>query len=211
MSKFNPMRRTLLIGTSSSIFLAQFPFTAFAQGPTAVCSRVGQKILFNGKNYICQKVKGKLAWHALTPLKPVVQIHPSPAQPSPAVPSSSPSAKPPVANTPTPSPTQSKVSGFLVTNISNLVNGEVKIFVAKNLQGASVGIALFLSGDVVTAHSVICTHKGCTVGEAGKNLACPCHGSLYNGQSGDVITGPAQKALTAYKVAQVSNEIYIVS
>ena len=211
MSKFNPLRRTLLIGTTSSFFLAQFPFTALAQGPTAVCSRAGQKILFNGKNYICQKVKGKLAWHALTPIKPVVQIHPLPSQSSPAVPPSSPSAIPPVANTPTPSPTQSKVSGFLVTNISNLVNGEVKTFVAKNLQGASVGIALFLSGDVVTAHSVICTHQGCTVGEAGKNLACPCHGSLYNGQSGDVINGPAQKALTTYKVAQVSNEIYIVS
>ena len=76
---------------------------------------------------------------------------------------------------------------------------------------ATGGIALFLSGDVVAAHSVICTHQGCTVGEAGKNLACPCHGSLYNGQSGDVINGPAQKALTTYKVAQVSNEIYIVS
>lgn len=191
------MRRTLLIGTTSSIFLAQFPFTAFAQGPTAICSRVGQKILFKGKNYVCQKVKGKLTWQALTPLKPPVQVHPSPSHSTSAEPA--------------PSTTSSKVSGFLVANISNLTNGEVKIVVVKNLQGVSEGFALFLSGDVVTAHSVICTHQGCTVGEAGKNLACPCHGSLYNGQSGAVINGPAQKSLTTYKVAQVNNEIYIVS
>ena len=199
MSKFNPMRRTLLIGTTSSIFLAQFPFTAFAQGPTAVCSRVGQKILFNGKHYVCQKVKGKLAWQALIPLKPPIHIHPTP--------SNSPSG----AKTPVVSPQPSKATGYFVTKVSDLTEGQVKIVVAKDLKGASIGVALFLSGGVVTAHSAICTHQGCTVGESGKNLACPCHGSVFNGQSGEVINGPAQRPLDMYKVAEVNGEIYIVS
>ena len=194
MSKFNSMRRTLLIGTTSSILLAQFPFTSFAQGPTAVCSRVGQKILFNGKHYVCQKVKGKLGWKALNPLKPIVQIHPSSKNPSPI------SSKIP-----------SQESGFLVAKISDLAEGQVKIVVAKDLSGASIGVALFLSGGVVTAHSAICTHQGCTVGEVGKNLACPCHGSVFNGQSGAVITGPAQRSLDMFKVAEVNAEIYILS
>lgn len=194
MRNFNPMRRTLLIGTTSSIFLAQFPFTAFAQGPTAVCSRVGQKILFNGKHYVCQKVEGKLAWRALNPLKPPVRIHPSTKSP-----------------TPVSTNTSSQVSGFVVAKISDLTEGQVKIVVAKDLKGTSIGVALFLSAGVVTAHSAICTHQGCTVGEAGKNLACPCHGSVFNGQSGAVINGPAQRSLDTYKVAEVNSEIYIVS
>jgi Rieske Fe-S protein len=194
MSKFNSMRRTLLVGTTSSILLAQFPFTALAQGPTAVCSRVGQKILFKGKHYDCQKVKGKLAWQALNPLKPKVQIHPASKSPTPV-------------STSTPS----QVSGYLVAKISDLTQGQVKIVVAKDLKGASIGVALFLSGGVVTAHSAICTHQGCTVGEIGKNLACPCHGSVFNGQSGEVIMGPAQRPLDMYKVAEVNGEIYIVS
>ncbi len=82
---------------------------------------------------------------------------------------------------------------------------------AKNLQGATTGIALFLSGGVITAHSVVCTHLGCIVAESGKNLACPCHGSLYNGESGAVIIGPAHVPLQTFQVAQVNNEIYIIS
>lgn len=214
MTKFNQTRRTLLIGASSTLLLTKFPLAAFAQGPTAVCTKVGQKILFNGKNYICQKSKGKLVWQILAPAKPPITIHPTPT-PSPHSPSTQPSATPtpksPASQQPAPSTSPSKVSGFLVAKISELTEGQVKIFVAKNLQGASAGYALFLAGGVVTAHSVICTHQGCTVGEAGKNLACPCHGSLFNGESGAVINGPAERALTTYKVAEANNEIYIVS
>ncbi len=194
MSKFNPVRRTLLIGATSSIFLARFPLIAQAQGPTAVCSHAGQKIIFSGKHYLCKKINGKLRWQPLTPLKPVVKVHPSPATASAH-----------------PSETTTKPSGFLVTKLSNLVDGQAKVVTAKDLNGNSVGIALFLSGGVVTAHSVICTHQGCIVAEMGKNLACPCHGSLFNGESGAVINGPAQSSLNAFKVAEVNGDIYIIS
>ena len=194
MSKFNPMRRTLLIGATSSLFLTRIPSFALAQGPKATCSHVGQKILFAGKNYVCKKSKRRLHWYPLIPLNPAIKVHPSPAESK--------------AN---PTSTGTTPSGYLVTKISNLVDGQVKVVMAKNLKGAAVGIALFLSGGVVTAHSVICTHQGCIVAELGKNLACPCHGSLYNGESGAVINGPAQLPLQGYKVAQVNDEIYIIN
>ena len=82
---------------------------------------------------------------------------------------------------------------------------------AKNLQGATVGVALFLSNGVVTAHSSICTHQGCTVGESGKQLACPCHGSVFDAKSGAVVNGPANAPLQTFKVAEVQGDIYIVS
>ena len=188
------MRRTLLIGATSSLILTRAPSFAIAQGPKAICSHVGQKILYGGKNYLCKKTKGRLIWYPLTPLKPAIKVHPSPSD-----------------TKPTPTNTSTAPSGYLVTKISNLVDSQVKVVMAKNLQGAAVGIALFLTGGVVTAHSVICTHQGCIVAELGKNLACPCHGSLYNGESGAVINGPAQLPLQSYKVAQVNEEIYILN
>ncbi|MDQ1721892.1 MAG: hypothetical protein QOI26_1626 [Pseudonocardiales bacterium] len=52
----------------------------------------------------------------------------------------------------------------------------------------------------VAAYSAICTHEGCTVRPAGKQLDCPCHGSVFD-LKGAVLTGPAQRPLQAVKVA----------
>ncbi len=52
----------------------------------------------------------------------------------------------------------------------------------------------------VAAFSAICTHQGCTVQPAGKTLDCPCHGSVYNALTGEVVNGPAQRSLPALKV-----------
>ena len=48
--------------------------------------------------------------------------------------------------------------------------------------------------------SAICTHEGCTVQPAGKQLHCPCHGSVYNAVTGAVISGPAPRPLPAVPV-----------
>ena len=196
MAKFNPGRRNVIIGSGATLLLARFPLAAFAQGPTAVCSRVGQKVIVKGKNFICIKSHGKLQWQALVPAKPPIAVHPS---------------TPSTGAAPAPATSPSKVNGYLVGHISDLTEGVSKIVVAKNLQGQSVSIALFLSGKVVTAHSTICTHQGCTVGEAGKQLDCPCHGSVYDAQTGAVINGPAQLPLRSYQVAQVGTDIYITN
>ena len=216
MTEFTPKRRSFLIGAGSTLLVSMIPFKAFGQGPTAVCSRVGQKILFKGKNYICTKSNGKLAWAALVPSKPPILIHPTPssAAPAPSSPAATPSHTPPApvksSSAPAPATTPSKVSGYLIGHLSELTDGQSKVVSAKDLTGQLKFIALYLAGNVVIAHSAICTHQGCTVGESGKQLACPCHGSVYNAQTGAVINGPAPLPLPAYKVAQVGNDIYIV-
>jgi Rieske Fe-S protein len=51
------------------------------------------------------------------------------------------------------------------------------------------------NGDFV-AYSAVCTHQGCTVAYKNGQLACPCHGSVYDPADGAaVIAGPAPKPL----------------
>ncbi len=51
------------------------------------------------------------------------------------------------------------------------------------------------NGDFV-AYSAVCTHQGCTVAYNNGQLACPCHGSLFDPANGaDVIVGPATSPL----------------
>lgn len=59
----------------------------------------------------------------------------------------------------------------------------------------------------VKAFSAICTHMGCTVAPAGKELDCPCHGSKYDSATGAVIGGPAPRALTAVPVKVVNGAV----
>ena len=217
MIEFNKARRNFLIGSGSSLLLTLLPIPAFAEVPKAVCSKAGQKILLKGKNYICVKKSGKLRWELLSPAKPPITLHPTPiptATPASAH-STTPSPEATHSSAPTPAPvvtsTPQNVSGFVAAKLSELTEGKSKIVVAKDLKGKSVSLALFLSAGVVTAHSVVCTHQGCFVGEADKTLACPCHGSVFDGRTGAVINGPARSPLQSYKVAEAGGDIYIQS
>lgn len=60
------------------------------------------------------------------------------------------------------------------------------------------------SGDFV-AYSAVCTHQQCTVAYQDGQLACPCHGSLFDpANGGEVVQGPAQQPLPEIPV-QVQN------
>ena len=63
------------------------------------------------------------------------------------------------------------------------------------------------SEDSAVAFSAICTHKGCPVDPAGKELKCPCHGSRYNATTGKVLGGPAPKPLLAVDVHVEDGEV----
>jgi cytochrome b6-f complex iron-sulfur subunit len=63
------------------------------------------------------------------------------------------------------------------------------------------------SGDFV-AYSAVCTHQGCTVAYKKGQLACPCHGSLFDpADGGAVITGPAQEPLPEIPVKVQGGDI----
>ena len=62
-------------------------------------------------------------------------------------------------------------------------------------------IVLVRDGDDVAGFSAVCTHQGCLVDEvADGEIRCPCHGSAYDARSGDVVRGPAQRALAEVDV-----------
>lgn len=83
----------------------------------------------------------------------------------------------------------------------------------------NLGLKYFGNGDEVyavssennQAISLQCTHQGCTVQMAEDGyFHCPCHGAVFN-QNGKVISGPAQRDLTPYKVIEIQdNQVQLV-
>lgn len=64
------------------------------------------------------------------------------------------------------------------------------------------------SGDFV-AYSAVCTHQACTVAYKEGQLACPCHGSVFDPANGaEVVNGPAQSPLEEIPVEVRGGEIF---
>lgn len=59
----------------------------------------------------------------------------------------------------------------------------------------------------VVAFSAICTHMGCTVAPAGKQLHCPCHGSVYDAATGKNLSGPAPRPLSPVSVHVAGGQV----
>jgi nitrite reductase/ring-hydroxylating ferredoxin subunit len=67
---------------------------------------------------------------------------------------------------------------------------------------------LSLGDGAHAALSPICTHQGCTVDIAGRQLVCPCHGSVYE-RTGVVVRGPAERALTRFETRRDGDALVI--
>ncbi len=53
-----------------------------------------------------------------------------------------------------------------------------------------------LRGGNFVAYSALCTHAGCAVAYSNGQLACPCHGSIFDpANNARVVNGPAQRPL----------------
>ena len=64
------------------------------------------------------------------------------------------------------------------------------------------------SGDFV-AYSAVCTHQRCKVAYRNNQLACPCHGSVFNPTSGaEVVNGPAQLPLPEIPIEVRGGEVF---
>jgi cytochrome b6-f complex iron-sulfur subunit len=95
-------------------------------------------------------------------------------------------------------------SGKPLTPLSDVpVGGAVS---ATGADGKPIIVSQPTAGTVV-AFSAICTHMGCTVAPAGKQLHCPCHGSRYDASTGQVLRGPAPRPLPKVDVHLVSGEV----
>jgi Rieske Fe-S protein len=64
------------------------------------------------------------------------------------------------------------------------------------------------SGDFV-AYSAVCTHQQCTVAYRDGQLACPCHGSIFDPADGaEVVSGPAERPLPEVPVEVRGGEVF---
>ena len=63
------------------------------------------------------------------------------------------------------------------------------------------------SGDFV-AYSAVCTHQQCTVAYRNGQLACPCHGSVFDpANNGQVVSPPANRPLPQIPVEVRGGEV----
>ncbi len=95
-------------------------------------------------------------------------------------------------------------SGGPLAKLSDIKVGEA--IAATGPDGAKIIIAR-PTQNTVAAFSAICTHQGCAVVPAGKELDCPCHGSTYNATTGAVILGPAPRPLPTIAVKLSGDDI----
>jgi rieske iron-sulfur protein len=67
--------------------------------------------------------------------------------------------------------------------------------------------------DGIVAFSAICTHFGCPVtglDQTGKNLACKCHGSIFDPRNNaEVVGGPAPRRLAAISIKLEDGELSV--
>ncbi|GAA1754103.1 Rieske (2Fe-2S) protein [Agromyces humatus] len=78
------------------------------------------------------------------------------------------------------------------------------------INGEAALVSQPTAGQVV-AFSAVCTHQGCMVAAAGDEFHCPCHGSIYDAATGEVITGPAINPLPEIAVAVSGDRIIAAS
>ena len=58
------------------------------------------------------------------------------------------------------------------------------------------------------AYSAICTHEGCIVAFGNGQLACPCHGSIFDpANNARVVNGPARRPLPKIPVEVRRGEV----
>ncbi len=62
-------------------------------------------------------------------------------------------------------------------------------------------IFIYRDHEGVKAVSAVCTHLGCILEIDEDGFICPCHGSSYD-RGGEVISGPAPRALSWFKVSK---------
>jgi len=98
--------------------------------------------------------------------------------------------------------------------------GFVKVASAKDLQsGGMTGVGAGGKEVVVVnlegkyyAIGNRCTHMGCMLANGalkGANVTCPCHGSIFDVKTGNVVKGPAKKPEPAYGVKVEEDQVLI--
>lgn len=95
-------------------------------------------------------------------------------------------------------------SGGAIAAASDVPPGEALDFE----DGGRPAVLVHLETGEFVAYSAVCTHQGCTVAYDSGELACPCHGSVFDPADGAaVVAGPAPEPLAEIPVTESGGEI----
>jgi len=93
--------------------------------------------------------------------------------------------------------------------------GKLQDFPAGLMKPVSVSGKEFLIVNVggnLVALTDKCTHQGCRLSKgvlSGETVRCPCHGSVFNVKTGEVIKGPAREPEKTYRITLENGEIML--
>jgi nitrite reductase/ring-hydroxylating ferredoxin subunit len=94
-----------------------------------------------------------------------------------------------------------------IENARNIASGEMRVF---DVAGIKVNIASV--GGQLHAFDDTCTHRACSLAKGkldGTTVTCPCHGSQFDVTTGEVLRGPAQRAVRS-RLVQMEGEGLLV-
>ena len=94
-----------------------------------------------------------------------------------------------------------------IENARDIASGEMRVF---DVAGIKVNIASV--GGQLHAFDDTCTHKACSLAKGkldGTTVTCPCHGSQFDVTTGEVLRGPALRAVRS-RLVQMEGEGLLV-
>jgi|SRR5215207_3219866 len=99
---------------------------------------------------------------------------------------------------------EAKAGGAVIADASEIAPGSAFAFE----DSGNPAVLVHLNNGDFVAYSAVCTHQGCKVAYKGGNLACPCHGSVFDPAKGaEVIAGPAPSPLPEIPVEVQDDEV----
>lgn len=94
-----------------------------------------------------------------------------------------------------------------IENAGDIAAGDMRVF---DVAGTKVNIASV--GGQLHAFDDTCTHRACSLAKGkldGTTVTCPCHGSQFDVTTGEVLRGPAQRAVRS-RLVQMEGEGLLV-
>jgi nitrite reductase/ring-hydroxylating ferredoxin subunit len=117
----------------------------------------------------------------------------------------------PTTKKPTPTPSPSKVvEGVFIAKSSDLPMRQTKVFFLIDSFGIPTSYSLLRTSNGIFAFDTRCTHAGAPTSLSGGQLKCPAHGSIFNPETGQVVSGPAMDPLKSYRTVEANGEIRII-
>jgi Rieske Fe-S protein len=96
--------------------------------------------------------------------------------------------------------------GAPIARESEVAPGSAVEFTDEELRQQAVLVRL--EGGDFRAYSAVCTHRQCIVSYRDGQLACPCHGSVFDpADGGAVVNGPASQSLPEIPVEVRNGEV----